>query len=68
LSFLQTPDHVAFEAALIADEITAKTMAEFLRVGWATVAAETVRAGGKVIDVRRYRITEAGRRAIDAPL
>jgi len=29
-----------------------------------SVAAETVRAGGKVIDVRRYMITEAGRRAI----
>jgi len=43
-------------------------VAEFLRVGWATVAAETVRAGGKVIDVRRYRITDAGRRAIDVPL
>ena len=56
------------EAALIADEIAAKMVAEFLRVGWATVAAETVRAGGKVIDVRRYRITEAGRRAIDVPL
>jgi hypothetical protein len=43
-------------------------VAEFLRVGWATVAAETVRADGKSVDVRRYRITEAGRRAIDVPL
>ena len=56
------------EAALIANEITAKMVAEFLRVGWATVAAEVERAGGKVIDVRRYRITDAGRRAIDVPL
>jgi hypothetical protein len=52
---------------LIANEIAAKMVAEFLRVGWATVAAETVRAGDKVIDVRRYSITEAGRRAIDVP-
>jgi hypothetical protein len=37
-------------------------------VGWATVAAERVQADGKVIDVRRYSITEAGRRAIDGPL
>jgi hypothetical protein len=43
-------------------------VAEFLRVGWATVAAETVRADGKSVDVRRYSITEAGRRAIDGPL
>jgi hypothetical protein len=56
------------EAALIADETAAKMVAEFLRVGWATVAAERVRAAGKLIDERRYRITEAGRRAIDAPL
>jgi len=50
--------------ALIANEITAKMVAEFLRVGWAAVAAERVQADGKVIDVRRYSITEAGRRAI----
>jgi hypothetical protein len=56
------------EAALIANEITAKTVAEFLRVGWATVAAEKAQADDKVIDVRRYSITEAGRRAIDRPL
>ncbi len=36
--------------------------------GWATVAAERVQADGKMIDVRRYSITEAGRRAIDASL
>jgi hypothetical protein len=53
------------EAALIADEGTAKVLAGFLRTGWATVAAELVRAGGKTIAVRRYRITEAGRRAIE---
>jgi len=34
-------------------------VAEFLRVGWATVAAERVQADGKVIDTRRYSITEA---------
>jgi hypothetical protein len=56
------------EAALIANEITARMVAEFLRVGWATVAAERVQANGKVIDMRRYSITEAGRRAIDWPL
>ena len=49
-------------------EIAAKTVAEFLRVGWVTVAAQRVQADGKVIDVRRYSITEAGRRAIDVPL
>ena len=52
---------------MIANEISAKMSAEFWRVEWATVAGETVRVGGKVIDVRRYRSTEAGRRAIDAP-
>jgi hypothetical protein len=56
------------EAALIANEIAAKMMAEFLRVGWVTVAAQRVQADGKVIDMRRYSITEAGRRAIDRPL
>jgi hypothetical protein len=54
--------------ALIANEIAAKMVAEFLRVGWVTVAAQRVQADGKVIDVRRYSITEAGRRAIDGPL
>ena len=40
-------------------------VAEFLRVGWAALAAERVQADGKVIDVRRYSITEAGRRATE---
>jgi predicted transcriptional regulator len=53
------------EAALIANEVAAKILAEFLRAGWATVATETVRTGAKAIDVRRYRITDAGRKAVE---
>jgi len=39
-------------------------IAELVNHGLATLTAEKVRAGGKLIAVAKARITEAGRRAI----
>jgi hypothetical protein len=39
-------------------------IAELVNRGLATIAAEKVRAGGKLIAVAKVRITEAGRRVL----
>jgi DNA-binding PadR family transcriptional regulator len=40
-------------------------LADLVREGFATAQRGTVRAGGRTIRVERYRITDAGRRAIE---
>jgi hypothetical protein len=51
----------ATEASLLINGIRAATLAELENAGWATSSVASVRAGGKTIEVRRYRITDAGR-------
>jgi DNA-binding PadR family transcriptional regulator len=41
-------------------------LADLVREGLATVRRDTLRVGGRTIRVERYRITDAGRRAIEA--
>jgi hypothetical protein len=41
-------------------------IAELVNHGLATIAAEKVRAGGKLVAVAKVRITEAGRDALAA--
>jgi hypothetical protein len=43
---------------------TVDALAELVRVGYVSLAPETVRAGRRKIEVARVRITDAGRRAI----
>ena len=43
---------------------TVDALAVLVRVGYVSLAPETVRAGGRKIEVARIRITDAGRRAI----
>ena len=50
---------------LLADGFTADMLADLVREGFATAQRETMRVGGRQIRVERYRITDAGRRAIE---
>ena len=48
---------------MLAHGFTRDMLARLVRPGLVTVVAKTVRAGSKMIEIRRIRITEAGRRA-----
>jgi hypothetical protein len=50
---------------LLADGFTVDTLADLVREGLATAQRGTLGVGGRTIRVERYRITDAGRRAID---
>ncbi len=50
---------------LLADGFAADMLADLVREGFATAQRETMRVGGRQIRVERYRITDAGRRAIE---
>jgi hypothetical protein len=49
---------------MLANGFTVDMLADLVREGLATAHRGTVRAGGRAISVERYRITDAGRRAI----
>jgi hypothetical protein len=53
------------EAMLTTHGVTGKLIAGLVRDGLATVQAESVQAGGQRVEVRRVRITDAGRRAVE---
>jgi hypothetical protein len=53
------------ESRLLADGFTIDTLADLVREGLATAQRGTLRVGGRMIRVERYRITDAGRRAIE---
>jgi hypothetical protein len=50
---------------LLADGFAADMLADLLREGLATAHRGAVRAGGRQIRVERYRITDAGRKAVE---
>jgi hypothetical protein len=54
------------QALLSAHGFDASFIAELVNHGLATLTAEKVRAGGKLIAVAKARITEAGREALAA--
>jgi hypothetical protein len=54
------------KARLLAEGFTADILADLVREGLATAQRETMRVGGRTIRVERYRITEAGRWAIES--
>ena len=51
---------------MLAHGFTIPLMVEPVRAGHATATAERVVAGGKAMEIARVRITEAGRRALEA--
>ena len=53
------------KARLLALGFTADMLADLVREGLATAQRETMRVGGRTIRVERYRITAAGRKAIE---
>jgi hypothetical protein len=50
---------------LLADGFAADMLADLVREGLATAHRGAVRAGGRQIRVERFRITDAGRRALE---
>jgi len=50
---------------LLADGFTVDMLADLVNEGLATTQRETMRVGGRQIRVERYRITDAGRMAIE---
>ena len=50
---------------LLADGFAADMLADLVREGLATAHRGTVRVGGRQIRVERYRITDAGRTALE---
>ena len=53
------------KARLLADGFTANMLADLVGEGLATAQRDTLRVGGRTIRVERYRITDAGRKAIE---
>jgi hypothetical protein len=65
LELLASDPRGVTEALMLAHGFRRKMLAELVLAGLATVVTETMRGGGAMIKVERYRITEAGRRAIE---
>jgi hypothetical protein len=66
-----SPSGATQELLVVVHGIGRDTIAGLVRAGLATARIETVNAGSKPIKVRRYRITNAGRLALEgrpAPL
>jgi DNA-binding PadR family transcriptional regulator len=53
------------ESRLLADGFTVDILADLVSEGLATAQRDTLRVGGRMIRVERYRITDAGRRALE---
>jgi hypothetical protein len=58
------PHNWATEAILRAHKIKVATLVEMVHAGLITAHSEHMHAGGRVIEITRIRITEAGRRAL----
>jgi hypothetical protein len=54
----------ATEESLHFNGIPASTLAGLVRIGGATSTTGKVRAGGSIIEVMRFRITDAGSKAL----
>ena len=53
------------QATLLAHGFTNELSADLVRDGLATTQSKTVRAGGRMIEVARVMITDAGRKALE---
>jgi hypothetical protein len=65
LKLLANSPHGMTEALLLAHSFQHEMMTELVLAGLATVASEILSAGGMTMAVERYRITDAGRNAIE---
>ncbi len=65
LELLASSPNGAAEELLMLSGFKRKMLAGLVLAGLATVATETVHAGAPTIKVERYRITDAGRTAIE---
>ena len=52
---------------LIEDGFPAEMLADLVRNGLASMQGDTVKVGGRAIEIIRVQITDAGRRAIEEP-
>jgi hypothetical protein len=52
---------------LIEDGVPAETVADLVRNGLASMQGDTVKVGGRAIEIIRVQITDAGQRAIEEP-
>jgi hypothetical protein len=52
---------------LIEDGFPAEMLADLVRDGLASMQGDTVKVGGRPIEIIRVQITDAGQRAIDEP-
>jgi hypothetical protein len=52
---------------LIEDGFPAEMVADLVRNGLASMQGDTVKVGGRAIEVIRVQITDAGQRAIEEP-
>ena len=52
---------------LIEDGVPAEMVADLVRNGLASMQGDTVKVGGRAIEIIRVQITDAGRRAIEEP-
>ena len=59
------PTGVTKESLVLVYGVNPDTIASIVRSRLATVRHEAVRAGSKMISVKRYRITNAGRMALE---
>ena len=50
---------------LLADAFAVDMLADLVREGLAAAQRGTMRVGGRTIRVERYRVTDAGRRALE---
>ncbi len=61
----RNPDGATEELLLLAHGFDSDMIAGLVRRGLATAQRESMKAGGKTIEVVRVRITAAGRRAVE---
>ena len=59
------PHGAVGDLLVLAHEFSCDMLAGLVLAGLATVVTETVRAGGPATKVERYRITDAGTRALE---
>jgi hypothetical protein len=52
---------------LIEDGVPAEMVADLVRNGLARMQGDTVKVGGRAIEIIRVQITDAGQRAIEEP-
>lgn len=52
---------------LIEDGFPAEMLADLVRDGLASMQGDTVKVGGRAIEIIRVQITDAGQRAIEEP-